>query len=70
MTQMCAVDLTYSKALGDIPILALAFAPPRIGNKHLAAWVEKQENLRVLRIRNPEDDVTNRKYTADRSRSR
>ena len=59
MTQLCAVDLTYSKALGDIPILAIAFAPPRIGNKCLAQWVEKQENLRIIRVRNPIDDVTN-----------
>lgn len=62
MTQLCAVDLTYSNALGDIPILAIAFAPPRIGNKYLAQWVEEQENLRIIRVRNPIDDVTNREF--------
>ena len=62
MAQLCSVELTYSKALGDIPIVAIAFAPPRIGNKHLAQWVEQQENLRILRVRNPIDQVTNREF--------
>ncbi|CAM9125375.1 unnamed protein product [Ectocarpus sp. 8 AP-2014] len=50
MCQLCAIDLAYSKVGGDIPILALAWGAPKVGNKTLATWVTEQPNLRILRI--------------------
>ncbi|CAN0281450.1 unnamed protein product [Pylaiella littoralis] len=57
MAQHCAVDLTHSKILRDVPILAIAWAAPKIGNGALAAWAGEQPHLRILRIRNPIDSV-------------
>lgn len=59
MAQHCAVDLAHSKILGDTPVLGLAWAAPKIGNSALSAWVEKQPNLRILRVRIPVDSVCN-----------
>lgn len=59
MCQHCAVDLAHSKILGDVPILGLAWAAPRIGNSALSDWVKKQPNLRILRITIPIDTVCN-----------
>lgn len=59
MAQHCAVDLAHSRVLGDVPILGLGWAAPKGGNAALAAWVAKQPNLRILRVRVPIDFVTN-----------
>ncbi|CAN0259683.1 unnamed protein product [Ectocarpus sp. 4 AP-2014] len=59
LCQHCAIDLAHSKVAGDIPILAIGWAAPRVGNVALAEWVDKQPNLRILRIRNPIDRITN-----------
>lgn len=61
MAQHCAVDLAHSKILGDVPILGIGWAAPKVGNSALAAWVAKQPNLRILRIRVPIDSVANGK---------
>eukprot|EP00903_Cladosiphon_okamuranus_P014526 g13473.t1 len=59
MAQTCAVNLAHSKILGDTPILAIAWAAPKIGNSALSAWVTKQPHLRILRVRVPIDNVCN-----------
>lgn len=59
MAQLCAVHLARDKVLGDVPILAIGWASPKLGNEHLSKWVDKQENLRILRIRVPVDLVSN-----------
>lgn len=58
MAQMCAIDLAYSKPLGDVPILCIAWAAPKIGNRRLADWVKAVPHLRILRIVVPLDSVT------------
>lgn len=59
MAQLCAIDIAHSKVLGDVPILGLGWAAPKIGNSALSRWVEKQDNLRILRIKVPADLVSN-----------
>lgn len=59
MAQLCAVHLARDKVLGDVPILGIGWASPKLGNEHLANWVAKQENLRILRLRVPVDTVAN-----------
>ena len=61
LAQLCAVQLARSNVLGDIPILGMGWAAPKIGNKYLVDWVEQQQNLRILRIRCPVDLVSNSK---------
>lgn len=61
MAQLCAVHLARSKVLGDTPILGIGWASPKVGNKHLADWVKKAPNLRILRLRIPVDFVSNSK---------
>lgn len=63
MSQLCAVDLAHSEILGDVPILGLAWAAPRIGNSALADWVKERANLRILRVRIPIDNVCNSELT-------
>lgn len=63
MTQMCAIDLVHSGVAGDIPVLGIAWAAPRIGNHALASYVESlHPKLRILRIRNPLDSVASGKF--------
>ena len=58
VSQLCAVDLARSNVLGDIPILGIAFAPPKVCNKYLADWVDSMHpKLRVLRVYGPNDLV-------------
>ena len=64
MAQLCAVHLARDKPLGDVPILGIGWASPKLGNEHLANWVAKQENLRILRLRVPVDTVSNSKFEA------
>ncbi|CAM9969303.1 unnamed protein product [Hapterophycus canaliculatus] len=59
MAQVCAIDIAHSKVLGDVPILGLGWAAPKVGNRALSSWVEEQENLRILRVRVPIDSVAN-----------
>lgn len=58
MAQMCAVDLAFSGLFGDTPILGIGWAAPKIGNRGLADWVKEQPNLRIVRVQNPNDVVT------------
>lgn len=57
MAQLSSVDLAHSKVLGDIPILCLAWASPKIGNKCLSDWVNEHPNLSILRISGTTDVV-------------
>ena len=59
MSQLCAVDLAHANVLGEIPILAISWASPKVGNKCLAEWVDKMHpRLRVLRIKGSNDRIT------------
>lgn len=62
MAQLCAIHLVRNKVLGDVPVLAIAWASPKIGNECLANWVAEQESLRILRLRVPVDIVSNSKF--------
>lgn len=67
MCQLCAIDLAYFKVGGDIPILALAWGAPKVGNKTLATWVTEQPNLRILRISVAVDTVIHCKENCESS---
>lgn len=61
MSQLCAVHLARDKVLGDVPILAIGWASPKLANKCLSEWAEEAPNLRILRLRVPIDFVSNSK---------
>lgn len=62
MSQLCAIDIAHSKVLGDVPILGIGWAAPKVGNSALAGWVRERENLRILRIKVPIDSVANSEF--------
>ncbi|CAN0128721.1 unnamed protein product [Ascophyllum nodosum] len=62
MCQLCAVDLVNKGAMGHIPVvpvLAIAWAAPKVANACLARWADSMHPmLRVLRIKHANDLVT------------
>ncbi|CAN0224411.1 unnamed protein product [Ectocarpus sp. 4 AP-2014] len=50
MCQHCAVDLALSKVGGGIPILAIGWGAPKVGNRTLTKWADEQPHLRILRV--------------------
>ncbi|CAM9447353.1 unnamed protein product [Sphacelaria rigidula] len=60
IAQLCAMDLAHHGVSGDVPVTAIAFASPKVGNARFAERAATlHPKLRVLRLTNPVDSICN-----------